>query len=76
MDLFNNLYYPWVASIGLTRALKGKKRDHQSFVEPEPHMNQAFTYWEKHKMKKDLKGRKKLLSYLQPGDHGGGNIYD
>jgi hypothetical protein len=76
MDLFNNLYYPWVGQIRLTSALKGRERNHQSFINPEPQMDQAFTYWDKRKVKKEAKGRKKLLSYLQPGDQGGGNIYD
>lgn len=75
-DLFENLYYPWLGGVNLTRALKGKERDHQSFIEPVPHIDQAFTYLEKRKMKKEMKGRKKLLSYLQPGDQGGGGIYN
>lgn len=76
MDLFDNLYYSWVGSIGLTRALKGKERDHQSFTEHVAQIDQAFTYLEKRKLKKEAKGRKKLLSYLQPGDQGGGGVYD
>jgi len=78
MDLFNNLYYPWVGQIRLTSALGGTERNLQSFLEPQQQQFESFSYWQKRQQKKQGK-RKRFMDYLQPqggGEGGGGNIYD
>jgi hypothetical protein len=77
MDLFNNLYYPWVGQIRLTAALGGAERSHQSFLEPMSSPFESFTYWQKRAMKKKQKGRRGVMKYLQPqgGGEQEGGIY-
>jgi hypothetical protein len=77
MDLFNNLYYPWVGQIRLTSALGGNERWLQSFLEPMQQQFESFSFWQKRQQKKQSKGRRNPLSFLKPQDgEGGGNIYD
>lgn len=78
MDLFNNLYYPWVGQIRLTSALGGTERNLQSFLEPQQQQFESFSYWQKRQQKKQGGKRKRFMDYLQPqgGGEGGGNIYD
>ena len=79
MDLFNNLYYPWVGQIRLTSALGGTERSLQSFLEPVQQQFESFSFWQKHQQKKQGKKRR-LQDYIMPqeggGGGGGGNIYD
>jgi hypothetical protein len=72
MDLFNNLYYPWVGQIRLTSALGGSERSLQSFLEPYQQQSESFSYWQKRQEKK--KQRKHLKDYIpsRGGEGGGG----
>jgi len=78
MDLFNNLYYPWVGQIRLTSAMGGGERSLQSFLEPMQQQAESFTYWQKRQQKKQTKKRWKdyIPSPGGEGGGGGGNIYD
>jgi len=78
MDLFNNLYYPWVGQIRLTSALGGTERWLQSFLEPMQQAFESFSFWQKRQQKKQAKKRR-LQDYIPQdlgGGGGGGNIYD
>jgi hypothetical protein len=79
MDLFNNLYYPWVGQIRLTSALGGTERSLQSFLEPIQAQFESFSFWQKRQQKKAGK-RRRLTDYLNPsgggGQEGGGSPYD
>lgn len=73
MDLFNNLYYPWVGQIRLTSALGGDERWHQSFLEPMQQSAESFSYIQKQREKKAKKGRR-FKDMIMP--QGGGEIYE
>jgi hypothetical protein len=79
MDLFNNLYYPWVGQIRLTSALGGTERNLQSFLEPAIQDFESFSFWQKRQQQKQAK-KKRLGDYLHPqrnsGGDGGGGPYD
>ena len=75
MDLFNNLYYPWVGQIRLTGALGGDERWLQSFLEPMQQPSESFSYMQKQREKKAQKrGGKRFKDYIVP--QSGGGIYD
>lgn len=77
MDLFNNLYYPWVGQIRLTSALGGNERWLQSFLEPMQQQFESFSFWQKRQQKKQNKKRGKVMDYIMPGEGGGGGgIYE